>query len=183
MTNKNLKEDIIEPLINNLKMRMQGDEQKNFDGIEISKDEDSTKKFLKLLLCSCIDHPAELFNSYKKLIENNINDNDLANFIHFCYLNIAAQYEAYGMTLKESTTIKQRYNYLTQLYETSKKDIQDLSKVHSPANNLEEIEFNKAKRTDKIERTFQQMVNDMVYLVDFLNRSLPSQYKSKASHQ
>ena len=175
MTNKQLKEDIIEPLIINLKKRIQDDKQKKFDDIEISKDEDSKKKFL----CSCIDHPAGLFNSYKKLIENNIMDNDLANFIHFCYLNIEAQYEAYGMTLKESTTIKQRYNYLTQLYETSKKDIQDLSKVHSPANNLEEIEFNKAKRTDKIERTF----HDMVYLVDFLNRSLPSQYKSKASHQ
>lgn len=162
--------EILDLLITDLKKRVREEEQKEFTLENINKPEEKKKKILHFLLLSCVNQPQEVFLSIKTLIDSKITDNELINFINFCDLHIQAQERAYQISENEISYANERYEYLSKLYDISVKDMKEVSDVHNPANSFEEIEFRKAKKTDKIERTFQHMINDMVYLVDFLNR-------------
>lgn len=166
-----VKEDIITPLIENLTKRIKIDKPQNYKIDLREKPDVVKKKFLILLLQSCVNQSQEAFSLIKNLINGAIAENELINFIKFCQLNIQAQEEAFKRTNFELNDSNERYEYLSKLYEASENDMIEISEVHNPANSFEEIEFRKAKRTDKVERTFQHMINDMIYLVDYLNRN------------
>ena len=167
-----LTEDILNPLIENLQERIVKEKQPKFKANSQEEAYDYIKKkILILMLQSCINHPQEAYSSIKNMVDGQIVANDLINFINFCKLNIQAQEEAFRNTNFELASSNERYEYLSKLYEASENDMTEVLDVHNPANSFEEIEYRKAKRTDKIERTFQHMINDMIYLVDYLNRN------------
>ena len=135
--------------------------------------------FVKLIVLANVGNFEEYYDTFEYILERVFDDDNSESLFYSAFYKIISvrdvrdkMIDATNVELNYNQKLETNLNELKNLYDHLNKELNSVDSKLLNTTSIEDLEFKRNKLIDKTIKNNQQILNDMIYLIDSLNRKI-----------